>query len=57
MHGSSSEFEIQPDPTTNCGVSCPSETEKLAGNDNMHGSLDEFEIRPDPIGDQRFSCS
>ena len=23
MHGSSEEFEIQPDPTTNCGVSCP----------------------------------
>ena len=23
MHGSSEEFEIQPDPTTDCGVSCP----------------------------------
>ena len=23
MHGSSKEFEIQPDPTTDCGVSCP----------------------------------
>ena len=23
MHGSSEELEIQPDPTTNCGVSCP----------------------------------
>ena len=23
MHGSSGEFEIQPDPTTDCGVSCP----------------------------------
>ena len=23
MHGSSEEFEIQPDPTTDCEVSCP----------------------------------
>ena len=23
MHGSSEEFEIQPDRTTDCGVSCP----------------------------------
>ena len=23
IHGSSEEFEIQPDPTTDCGVSCP----------------------------------
>ena len=23
MHGSSEEFEIQADPTTDCGVSCP----------------------------------
>ena len=23
MHGSSEEFEIQPNLTTNCGVSCP----------------------------------
>ena len=23
MHGSSEEFEIQPDLTTDCGVSCP----------------------------------
>ena len=23
MHESSEEFEIQPDPTTDCGVSCP----------------------------------
>ena len=23
MHGSLEEFEIQPDPTTDCGVSCP----------------------------------
>ena len=23
MHGSSEKFEIQPDPTTDCGVSCP----------------------------------
>ena len=23
MHGSSEDFKIQPDPTTDCGVSCP----------------------------------
>ena len=23
MHGSSEKLEIQPDPSTNCGVSCP----------------------------------
>ena len=28
MYGSSEEFEIQPDPTFDCGVSCPSASEK-----------------------------
>ena len=29
MHGSSEEFEIQPDRTTDCGVSCPLASEKI----------------------------
>ena len=28
MHESSEEFEIRPDPTTDCGVSCPLASEK-----------------------------
>ena len=33
MH-ESSEFEIRPDPTTDCGVSCPGASEK-----NPHGLI------------------
>ena len=29
MHESSDEFEIRPDPTTDCGVSCPLASEKI----------------------------
>ena len=29
MHESSQEFEIRPDPTTDCGVSCPLASEKI----------------------------
>ena len=29
MHESSKEFEIWPDPTTDCGVSCPLASEKI----------------------------
>ena len=29
MHESSEEFEIRPDPTTDCGVSCPWASEKI----------------------------
>ena len=29
MHESSKEFEIRPDPTTDCGVSCPLASEKI----------------------------
>ena len=32
MHGSSEEFEIQPDQTTDCGVSCPSASKKIPKN-------------------------
>ena len=39
MHGSSEEFEIQPDPTTDCGVSCAYPILFiLVGNDDMHES-------------------
>ena len=29
MHESSEEFKIRPDPTTDCGVSCPLASEKI----------------------------
>ena len=29
MHASSEEFKIWPDPTTDCGVSCPRASEKI----------------------------
>ena len=39
MHESSEGFEILPDPTTDCGVSCPLASEKAHGLSNIGFTL------------------